>query len=267
MMNITFFIKIDGDHMIFKSALTLFLLIINASIYSSAASFAASIKPLNNTTCASSKPAQAAATSSAGHKTNSKPLIVVKRSALATASVKSSSSNKDEKEKVSNASTSSAYSAASSSSSNSNATASQNHSSKKYIGISKEDLLKKGIEENRQKFTFKHDRYTARRGKPKMIEIHCRHCNHYLMTYQKDGEGNLLRCYLDRIHAPEELQKLQNRRFDVNDFPSLRCLNRKCQSKIGIPMDYQFKDFKTQKITERRSAYKLIQGRFYISKG
>jgi len=49
------------------------------------------------------------------------------------------------------------------------------------------------------------DEYTQRRGDPVMLEISCAQCSEYILTYQKDGPGPLLRCYWDRIHFPEYL--------------------------------------------------------------
>ena len=50
-------------------------------------------------------------------------------------------------------------------------------------------------------FSFIIDAFTEKRGEPKMFALYCANCNSYLFTYQKDGPGPLLRCYLDRIHS------------------------------------------------------------------
>jgi len=47
---------------------------------------------------------------------------------------------------------------------------------------------------------FIHDCYTATRGTPQMLDLFCRFCGKWVMEYQKDGPGPLLRCYVDRIH-------------------------------------------------------------------
>lgn len=100
---------------------------------------------------------------------------------------------------------------------------------------------------------FIYDSYTARRGEPKMLEIKCAQCDRYVISYQKDGPGALLRCYLDRIHAPSHIKDRQYDRFDVSRSPLLRCQN--CKSTIGIPMIYQL---------ENRPAYRMLKHRFYF---
>lgn len=102
---------------------------------------------------------------------------------------------------------------------------------------------------------FKFDRYTASRGAPKMLNIHCDDCGDLLITYQKDGPGRLLRCYLDRIHAPREFEERQYDNFDVKTSPNLSCRNRDCRLIIGTPMIYK---------SESRPAYNLVKGSFYI---
>lgn len=100
---------------------------------------------------------------------------------------------------------------------------------------------------------FIYDAYTERRGEPKMLEIMCCRCDRWVMNYQKDGPGALLRCYLDRIHAPRDLKERQYARFDVRKFPRLRC--NSCDSIIGIPMIYAL---------ENRPAYKMFKNAFYF---
>ncbi len=53
---------------------------------------------------------------------------------------------------------------------------------------------------------LKKDKYFAvRGGKAKILEISCFRCGEYAFLYQKDGIGGLHRCYLNRIHGPQEL--------------------------------------------------------------
>lgn len=99
---------------------------------------------------------------------------------------------------------------------------------------------------------FIYDAYTQRRGDPKMLEIICSKCRHHVMSYQKDGPGALLRCYLDRIHSPRDLKEQQLNHFDVRTAAFLRCFE--CSSTIGVPMIYQF---------ENRPAYKMLKDKFY----
>lgn len=100
---------------------------------------------------------------------------------------------------------------------------------------------------------FIYDDYTARRGEPKMLEIKCAQCDNDVIRYQKDGPGALLRCYLDRIHAPSHIKDRQYDRFDVRRSPLLSCEH--CRSTIGIPMIYQL---------ENRPAYRMLKHRFYF---
>lgn len=103
---------------------------------------------------------------------------------------------------------------------------------------------------------FIYDAYTQRRGRPAMLSIHCSSCRNPIMTYQKDGPGRLLRCYLDRIHSPKNLKDRQyDRGFNVTTSCNLNC--PKCLRTIGTPMIYA---------PEARPAYNLIKSRFYFKK-
>lgn len=102
---------------------------------------------------------------------------------------------------------------------------------------------------------FIYDTYTAARGKPQMLEISCASCMNYIMNYQKDGPGRLLRCYLDRIRKPSWLAKQQYQPFSVRTSPNLRC--NACHTLIGTPMMYR---------PEQRPAYRMISARFLIKK-
>ncbi len=89
----------------------------------------------------------------------------------------------------------------------------------------------------RSDFELKNDKYRrARGGIAHFLEISCSQCSTYLMTYQKDGMGNLLRCYLNRIFHPPELERLQYRVSSLQDVPQLKCNG--CDTVIGSPMLY-----------------------------
>ncbi|HEV3269187.1 MAG TPA: hypothetical protein VGZ69_00880 [Candidatus Rhabdochlamydia sp.] len=47
------------------------------------------------------------------------------------------------------------------------------------------------------------NQYTKMRGAPKLYKILCEGCENLVLIYQKDGPGNLIRCYKDRIHYPK----------------------------------------------------------------
>lgn len=83
----------------------------------------------------------------------------------------------------------------------------------------------------------KHDQYRrARGGKAKMLDVLCAKCGAEVLLYQKDGDGNLLRCYLNRIFAPSKYEELQHSaKITVpKDMPNLEC--GKCGQVIGSPM-------------------------------
>ena len=105
-----------------------------------------------------------------------------------------------------------------------------------------------------QKFKFKKDAYMRRRGTPVMLVMTCMHCDSYIIHYQKDGPGPLLRCYLDRIHHPEELQK---RDINFSKENSLKLTCPSCSVVIGSPTIYE---------KENRPAYHLRPGFFKIKK-
>lgn len=85
-------------------------------------------------------------------------------------------------------------------------------------------------------FKAKNDKYRkARGGKSKFLEIKCATCEATVVVYQKDGDGGLIRCYLNRIFAPpfyEGLQYLSG--ITTKDLPNLCCEH--CNILIGIPM-------------------------------
>lgn len=73
-----------------------------------------------------------------------------------------------------------------------------------------------------------------------MLEISCAKCGLFVLQYQKDGVGGLIRLYLDRIS--------DNQNLDNN---SLKC--KKCSNLIGVGIIYK---------PESRPAYSLIRGSF-----
>lgn len=116
------------------------------------------------------------------------------------------------------------------------------------------DIIKKLLEEN-PRFKFKNDSYMKSRGAPAMLAIVCASCNSYIMSYQKDGPGPLIRCYLDRIHHPEQLEKRQYEGFDKKLSQKLECPC--CQVVVGSPIIYE---------KENRPAYHLRPGFFSLKK-
>lgn len=101
-----------------------------------------------------------------------------------------------------------------------------------------------------EKYPIKSDKYSrARGGNSIHYSLSCADCGEFLLIYQKDGIGNMLRLYLDRIIAPENLANLQESK-SKSDFSSLKCA--KCGLIIGIPMVYA---------SEKRLAFRLIRGK------
>ena len=85
-----------------------------------------------------------------------------------------------------------------------------------------------------------------------MLTLFCM-CNNYVLTYQKDGPGNLLRCYLDRIHHPEKLRDLASTKFNVKDADNLEC--DECKTAVAVPIIYA---------PEKRPAYGLLHNKTYF---
>ena len=106
------------------------------------------------------------------------------------------------------------------------------------------------MNENKQKFKLKRDKYMSVRGGTSIFyNIYCAHCRHWLLLYQKDGPGNLFRLYLDRIHAPENLASLSRSLEQSPKFTGLTCTH--CKVSIGVPMIYK---------PENRPAFRLVPG-------
>lgn len=84
-------------------------------------------------------------------------------------------------------------------------------------------------------------------GSIMFYQLNCKNCNKKLFVYQKDGNGDLLRCYSDRIHN-------KNKNYKLSDKFELKCNN--CDSVISKPMDkYVRKDDNGDEI---RDMYELI---------
>lgn len=103
-----------------------------------------------------------------------------------------------------------------------------------------------------RRFNFVIDRYTEARGEPKMLEITCRKCKAWVLDYQKDGPGNLLRCYVDRIYHPSALREKTFTSQTVQGIPKIRCQD--CGTDLATPMIYR----RTFPKPEVRPAYRII---------
>ncbi|HSQ97998.1 MAG TPA: hypothetical protein VLL98_04750 [Rickettsiales bacterium] len=89
---------------------------------------------------------------------------------------------------------------------------------------------------------FKQDIYTKNRGNySEYLNLYCRKCGYKIAKYQKDGPGNLLRIYVDRI---TENNGLLN--FEIDK--KMICPN--CERLLGLGYLYP---------KEKRPAYILFQ--------
>jgi len=84
------------------------------------------------------------------------------------------------------------------------------------------------------------DKYLRRRGgHTKILDILCKNCANKLFVYQKDGTGQLKRCYFNRIMT-------DNIQLKENEF---NC--PQCKEKIGFGITH----------TDKRLAIKLLRGK------
>ena len=98
-----------------------------------------------------------------------------------------------------------------------------------------------------KKLTFKKDIYWKTRGKySRCLRICCRKCGHLILTYQKDGAGNIRRLYLDRIFSLSNFFNLQNKKLEK--ISALKCAG--CKEILGVPYIYP---------KEKRKAFRLFQ--------
>lgn len=111
-------------------------------------------------------------------------------------------------------------------------------------------------DQNTIQHSLKKDKYvSARGGNSHFLDLFCSKCNQHFALYQKDGHGRLLRMYLDRIIAPQQLTLLQSRISNKPEMPNLKC--PKCSALIGTPMIYE---------AERRLAFRMVHGSFVKKK-
>jgi ribosomal protein S27E len=109
--------------------------------------------------------------------------------------------------------------------------------------------------ENMIKHKFKKDRYVkARGGSSEFMNIYCSNCESHVALYQKDGQGSLIRMYLDRIFEPANLAGLQDS-SQKSSLPSLKCPS--CNNLLATPMVYK---------SENRLALRIIRGAIYKKK-
>lgn len=77
--------------------------------------------------------------------------------------------------------------------------------------------------------------YKHRGGSAKWLLLKCGVCKEELSLYQKDGPGNLLRLYLDRLTSTDGERPFKQ--VEIDRMQPLSCLA--CESVIGVPMVYE----------------------------
>jgi guanylate kinase len=111
----------------------------------------------------------------------------------------------------------------------------------------------KGGQEMDEPFKLKNDKYrSVRGGEAHLLDISCAKCGLTIIKYQKDGKGDLIRCYLNRIFSPPQYEALQSDPTirEPKNMPNLSCL--KCNQLIGTPMLYE----------DGRLAFRLRKGTY-----
>ncbi|MAG47825.1 hypothetical protein CL617_04420 [archaeon] len=99
----------------------------------------------------------------------------------------------------------------------------------------------------RSNIKIKKDKYKSSRGShSRILNISCRKCESFVLTYQKDGPGNLRRLYLDRIFSPKNLTDLGKK--SIKEISLLKC--KKCDETLGNAYIYE---------KENRKAFRLYQ--------
>lgn len=98
---------------------------------------------------------------------------------------------------------------------------------------------------------LKKDRFRkVRGGKAKVLNISCAKCGALVLEYQKDGDGSLHRCYLNRIISPDHFSGLDRVITSPKELNNLVC--PKCENLIGMPIRH----------SDDRIAFRLIKGNF-----
>ncbi len=81
------------------------------------------------------------------------------------------------------------------------------------------------------------------------LDILCGQCGKFIVRYRKEGSGQLIRIYLDKILEPKSLAGLKSIGSKSN-LPALVC--PECNNSVGHPMEHE----------GSRLAYRMIKGSF-----
>jgi len=95
----------------------------------------------------------------------------------------------------------------------------------------------------------------ARGGTAKFILLSCGACGKNIILYQKDGEGQLVRLYLDKITAPQNLVDIVSNYNTKSEMSGLFCPI--CGKLLAVPMVYE---------KEKRLAFRIIHGQIVKKK-
>lgn len=87
----------------------------------------------------------------------------------------------------------------------------------------------------------------------KHLDISCAQCGKFLVRYKKEGSGQLIRLYLDKILGPKSLVDLKSV-SKKSSLPVLVC--PQCNHLVGHPMEHE----------GNRLAYRMIKGSFKKTK-
>ncbi len=81
------------------------------------------------------------------------------------------------------------------------------------------------------------------------LDIACGKCSTFIVRYRKEGSGQLIRLYLDKVLQPKYLAALKSSGKKSN-LPALAC--PECDHHVGYPMEHD----------GNRLAYRMIKGSF-----
>ncbi len=81
------------------------------------------------------------------------------------------------------------------------------------------------------------------------LDISCGQCGKFILRYRKEGSGQLIRLYLDKVLEPKSLVCLKSNVSKTN-LPVLICDG--CNQLVGLPMEH----------SGHRMAYRMIKGSF-----
>jgi len=83
------------------------------------------------------------------------------------------------------------------------------------------------------------------------FNIFCSQCNEFILRYQKQGSGSLIRIYIKNILEPEQFKKFKNLKLK-SEIPRLDC--PRCLQRVGINIIHKSGGF---------PAYRMIKGSFF----